>query len=380
MVKLDMKRNFGRIIAYWMLFVALSICLVNCGHKKECKQNDLQATVVKINDFGGAVLNLSPDDMANAGFDFGDVLQVEFNDTVVNVPYFDGYYARMGDLQLTSYQSTEDIEFTSPNCGLSPDLKVGVGTEVCITMHQKAGAIALQDAMSMRYSDDIANYGNDTAKFANVRVVQLGKMAPNRLYRSASPFDNSHNRPAYVSAYMQKCGVACVFDLADDESKVQSLLPELPAYSKQMVEEGKVVFCKLNANYRSDETNVKMLRGFMSMVEKPGPYLIHCLEGKDRTGYACAILEALCGATYDEIVNDYLITYDNYFGINPQNKPDVCKLILDLRLNNALMFFCGVQDAASLRTIDLETAIRQFMRKNGLTDAEIDRLQNALCD
>ena len=123
-----------------------------------------------------------------------------------------------------------------------------------------------------------------------------------------------------------------------------------------------------------------MLRGFMSMVEKPGPYLIHCLEGKDRTGYACAILEALCGATYDEIVNDYLITYDNYFGINPQNKPDVCKLILDLRLNNALMFFCGVQDAASLRTIDLETAIRQFMRKNGLTDAEIDRLQNALCD
>lgn len=123
-----------------------------------------------------------------------------------------------------------------------------------------------------------------------------------------------------------------------------------------------------------------MLRGFMSMVEKPGPYLIHCLEGKDRTGYACAILEALCGATYDEIVNDYLITYDNYFGINPQNKPDVCKRILALRLNDALMFFCGVQDAASLRTIDLEAAIRQFMRKNGLTDAEIDCLQNALCE
>ncbi|MCQ2264707.1 MAG: tyrosine-protein phosphatase [Bacteroidales bacterium] len=363
-----------------LLLLTMLTCFVNCRGKNNSSESSLVATVLKIDDFGGAVLNLSPDDMANAGFDFGDVLQVEFNDTVVCVPYFDGYYAKTGDLQLTSYQSTEDIEFTSQSCGLSPDLKVGVGTEVCITMHQKAGAIALQDAMSMRYSDDIADYGNDTVKFANVRVVQLGRMASNRLYRSASPFDNSHNRAAYVSAYMQNLGVACVLDLADNEDKVQSLLPELPAYSNQLVEEGKVVFCKLNANYRSDETNVKMLRGFMSMVEKPGPYLIHCLEGKDRTGYACAILEALCGATYDEIVNDYLITYDNYFGINPQNKPDVCKLILALRLNDALMFFCGVQDAASLRTIDLETAIRQFMRKNGLTDAEIDCLQNALCE
>lgn len=363
-----------------LLLLTMLTCFVNCRGKNNSSESSLVATVLKINDFGGAVLNLSPDDMANAGFDFGDVLQVEFNDTAFNMPYYDGFYAKIGDWQLASYLRREDVEMTSSISKLSSDLKVRVGTEVRITMYQKAGAIALQNAMSMRYSDDIANYGNDTARFANVRVVQLGRMAPNRLYRSASPFDNSHNRPAYVSAYMQKCGVACVFDLADDESKVQSLLPELPAYSKQMVEEGKVVFCKLNANYRSDETNVKMLRGFMSMVEKPGPYLIHCLEGKDRTGYACAILEALCGATYDEIVNDYLITYDNYFGINPQNKPDVCKRILALRLNDALMFFCGVQDAASLRTIDLEAAIRQFMRKNGLTDAEIDCLQNALCE
>lgn len=363
-----------------LFFGAMFICFVNCRGKDKSSGLSLIATVMKINDFGGSVLNLSPVDMAKAGFEFGDVLQLEFNDTVVYVPYFDGFYTKTGDLQLTSYLSTEDIEFNSTNCGLSSGLKVGVGTEVCITMHQKAGAIALQNAMSMRYSDDIAEYGNDVESFINAREVRLGRMSPSRLYRSASPFDNSHNRPAYVSAYMQNHEVACVLDLADNESKVQSLLPELPAYSKQMVEEEKVVFCKLNPNYRSNETNAKMLRGFMSMVEKPGPYLIHCLEGKDRTGYACAILEALCGATYDEIVNDYLITYDNYFGINPQNKPDVCKLILDLRLNDALMFFCGVQDAASLRTIDLETAIRQFMRKNGLTDAEIDRLQNALCD
>jgi protein tyrosine/serine phosphatase len=31
-------------------------------------------------------------------------------------------------------------------------------------------------------------------------------------------------------------------------------------------------------------------------------YVVHCIEGKDRTGYVCALLEGLCGATYEEIV------------------------------------------------------------------------------
>ena len=29
--------------------------------------------------------------------------------------------------------------------------------------------------------------------------------------------------------------------------------------------------------------------------------------------YVCALLEGLCGATYEEIVADYLITYYNYY-------------------------------------------------------------------
>ena len=51
------------------------------------------------------------------------------------------------------------------------------------------------------------------------------------------------------------------------------------------------------------------------MIEKDGPYLVHCTEGKDRAGFVAGLLEALMGSTVDEIKEDYMITYMNYYGV-----------------------------------------------------------------
>lgn len=37
------------------------------------------------------------------------------------------------------------------------------------------------------------------------------------------------------------------------------------------------------------------------MMNSQGPVYIHCTEGKERTGFVCVLLEALAGASYDEI-------------------------------------------------------------------------------
>ena len=44
---------------------------------------------------------------------------------------------------------------------------------------------------------------------------------------------------------------------------------------------------------------------------------MHCNEGKDRAGFTCAVLEALMGATPEEITADYMVTYYNYYGVQP---------------------------------------------------------------
>lgn len=52
------------------------------------------------------------------------------------------------------------------------------------------------------------------------------------------------------------------------------------------------------------------------------------MEGKDRTGYVCALLEGLCGATFDEIIDDYLITCSNFYNIDPVNNCELCNTLI----------------------------------------------------
>lgn len=46
-----------------------------------------------------------------------------------------------------------------------------------------------------------------------------------------------------------------------------------------------------------------------------GPYLIHCTEGKDRAGFVSALLEALVGSSVEEIKDDYMCSFTNYYGV-----------------------------------------------------------------
>ena len=102
------------------------------------------------------------------------------------------------------------------------------------------------------------------------------------------------------------------------------------------------------------------------------------MEGKDRTGYVCALLEGLCGATYEEIVADYLITYDNYFHINPGNNPELCNTLVSLRLNTCLMHYAGISDEAQLPKADYAKAFSSYLLSHGMSQQQLDALVRAL--
>jgi protein tyrosine/serine phosphatase len=54
---------------------------------------------------------------------------------------------------------------------------------------------------------------------------------------------------------------------------------------------------------------VESLRLFLSaLVEAPGPVLVHCVAGKDRTGLAVALVHELLGVHRDDMMADYLLT------------------------------------------------------------------------
>jgi protein-tyrosine phosphatase len=51
---------------------------------------------------------------------------------------------------------------------------------------------------------------------------------------------------------------------------------------------------------------------FRHMLEDSAPLVIHCTAGKDRTGFACALILHALGAPADVIAEDYLLTNSFY--------------------------------------------------------------------
>ena len=102
------------------------------------------------------------------------------------------------------------------------------------------------------------------------------------------------------------------------------------------------------------------------------------MEGKDRTGYVCALLEGLCGAPYEEMVADYLITYYNYYRITPEKDRDVCNTLVSLKLNPCLMFYAGVSDEAQLPNVDYAKAFSDYLLSHGMSQQQLDALVQVL--
>lgn len=65
-------------------------------------------------------------------------------------------------------------------------------------------------------------------------------------------------------------------------------------------------------HYRGFVRDTPKREGFVPMmaglVEVEGPQVFHCAEGKDRTGWAAAVLQAFAGVSEQDIIADFLIT------------------------------------------------------------------------
>ena len=75
------------------------------------------------------------------------------------------------------------------------------------------------------------------------------------------------------------------------------------------------------------------------------------------------------GATYDEVIADYMRTYSNYYGVEPgSEKYDA---IAKSNIIKSLQQAFGVAD---LTTADLQAGATAYFKAIGLTDAELSAL------
>ena len=152
--------------------------------------------------------------------------------------------------------------------------------------------------------------GQTLEEYLNVRSPAVGTMKEGILYRGASPFSESFERVDEMEAYLEMQGIRTVISLSEG-SEEELKKGEYPDYSMQLVHNGNVIVIPIGIDYRDPDVMTNIAKGLNRMAEKEPPYLIHCSYGRDRTGVICALLEALCGASAEEITDDYMLSYKN---------------------------------------------------------------------
>lgn len=361
-----------------MVFVSLLTFVVSCSDDDDTNNvPTLEGKIASYNEFGAAMLDFTEADMTKAGFTLGDVISITVDGKEIVMPYYDGYYTRNGEYLCVAYPTYPSICFTANNIGLPEELTGLEGHTVIVRMKEKGGCLDVQQALSMKYTNERNDYPAITDEaFANARAASGGNMAEGLLHRSSSPFCNDINRAHYVSEYLEHEKVNTVLNLADTEEKM--LTYDMPPYSRTLWEGGHVILCPLKADPTADDYNNRLIAALKELPSHPAPYVVHCMEGKDRTGYVCALLEGLCGATYEEIVADYLITYDNYYRITPAKDRNLCNTLVSLRLNTCLMYYAGVDDEAQLPTVDYAKAFSNYLLSHGMSQQQLDALVQAL--
>lgn len=376
-------------IAWVLLFAVLLPTLLTGCRKVTCGNVSEEFGVVRDEEFGNVYIEPTIEEFNALGFAFGDSVDIEFGDgrKLEDIPYYSGYYVSPGEPLLCGYPGYPH-PVIARNYGSPTWEEFGLTetSRVTVTLRECGKYAATEQLYSLAYSDDRSTYDSDI-QFANFRELRGGNLRAGAFYRSASPCDNQHKRASITNRLVEEAGIGFVLNLSDSEAKYAAHKAKSDfdsAYYDGLVEEGKVLFLAMNANYRGSEFASIMAEAFKSFAagalllmatrETKDPCLIHCVEGKDRTGFVCTILLALADATADEIIDDYMITYANYYKITKERDPAKYEAVKQNVLD-FLYCICEEEKTTPLSSLNIKEGAENYLRRGGLSDDEIARIE-----
>ncbi len=346
--------------------------------------------IYEISKYGNVKLNL-PHARVLEAFEYGDILTVSFGGVSVDVPLgksFSDVDSGCPGLFLQMDGETEETELAvnmgsfAETYGIAKKIVhedksyewqycdgMSDKTVFTLTLKEKAGYLEQFTIRSMTYTDLREDYPTlSDAEFANFRSVTAGQIGEGILFRSASPIDPEHNRSNYADAAAAEAGVTVFVDLTDNEASIS----EYEGVENSYFATQKHIAVATAMDFTAAENKEKLAEALRYMAEEPGVYCIFCGEGKERTGLTVAVLESLMGAGYDEITEDYMQSFVNYYKISPADA--VYGMTVNGNLNRNLKAIFGIDPAKG----DLQQAAEKYLTSLGLTAEEISGLKNNL--
>ncbi len=365
-----------RKYAPWLLVFTLVLTLFP-STQAMAEVSSLTAKIVEVQKYGNVVLDLKAKDMADAGYEAGDTVNIEVGESKLEMPYCTSYSdVDTGSLLLRN-DTKNDLLLAAINMGnFSETYKAKEGDSITISLKEKKGYLSEYLLRQLERTNNRGDYATDSI-FANFRGITTAGIKKGVLYRSASPINNEIGRAAYADKLTEAVGVRTVVNLADNKTEIASYAAKEDfdsPYYKSLIDKKQVKLLDMSVDIASKEFGKKLASGMKFMAKHKAPYLIHCTEGKDRAGFTAAVLEGLMGASMDEIVKDYMVTYENYYHV--ERDSEQYKKIADANIITSMTTVVfGMEKGSDISKVNVAEAVNKYLRKIGVSKKDIAKLK-----
>ncbi|MCL2804652.1 MAG: tyrosine-protein phosphatase [Treponema sp.] len=208
------------------------------------------------------------------------------------------------------------------------------------------------------------------ANSVNFREIRIGNIAPNTLYRSSHPIKDNKQEKA-ISILASKAKINTIINLCDTTSGIIGKSVVAPWYYN-IFSNGRVIALGMDFSCTSSSFKIKLKEALQFIIHTEGPWLIHCHAGMDRTGFVCMALESFMGSSLDDVINDYLKSFNSIFesSVYTAQKADAA---------TAMQILSLMSDSQSINENNLQHIAEVYLRsKIGLSAEEVEILRNKL--
>lgn len=338
--------------------------------------------IKQIKKHGNVILDTSFEEMRSDGMDVGDIVTVVVKNKEYDVPVGTSFTDVDSGNMICRFDLEDDEVSLAFNMGSFAEA-TGIGekhtisedpgykwdvkvTEVGLFLKEKEGYLEEYRARNLTRTDNREDYPDLTdAEFANFRAVSVSGIKDDILYRSSTPLDPAIGRSEYAMAATEAAGIRSIINLGDSEEQMKGF----DAYQDSYYSRCPVVNPEMNYDFTTVEFAEDTKASISFIIGNDGPYLIHCKEGKDRTGILCAILECFAGTPYDEVCKDYMLTYRNFYNVKPEDT--AYSIILKNNLEKALGGLFQIED---VETANLKERASEYLLSIGLSQEDLDTL------
>ena len=349
--------------------------------------------VADIQKYGNLVLSMTGSDFLKQGYAYGDIVTVTIAGTEYEMPVGSNYSdvdqgsmicravvkAETGEDQLILAINMGDLatatgiaekEKTAADPGYIWHFRVREPVEVTFAMKEAGGYRDQIMIHQLVRSENRDSYPELTdAEYANFRMISTGRIRENTLYRSSSPVNPEINRNQEADEAAREAGIRTFINLGDTAQGMKAY----DGYAQSYYSTQPVICLNLGVDFNAEEFRRGLAEGLHFLAEGEAPFLVHCNEGKDRAGFVSAVLEALMGATAEEITADYMKTFYNYYGVEPGTEQ--YDVIAGSNIQKSLATAFGIE---SIFDAELESAAENYLMEIGLTPDEIGAIKAKL--